>query len=165
MKFYFILLSFLLILPQVGVSQEVERDIHKLIQNRQELFSQYADQIKKRSGIFGSQSKRDIKKSADILHSIIEKDNEIIREMERMLEKRQMQYLDEGVDRENAQQKNRKIISIIDRLKLENDEMMEENRKLRMAKKFSNFYTIVASAVAAVLLFIILRRKYGGEKS
>ena len=123
------------------------------------LFNEYADQIKKRTGIFGQQTKRDIKKARDILLIIVEKDNEVIAELERMLDTRQMEYFDAGIDKQRAEEKTDRIIGIIDQLKDQQDKLLEENEKLRRKHGISRMIAIIAGLMAAMFLIFYLKSK------
>ena len=136
-----------------------DEDIYELLQERQVLFNEYADQIKKRTGIFGQQTKRDVRKARDILLVIVEKDNEIIAELERMLENRQMEYFDAGIDKQRAEEKNDRIIGIIDGLKEQKDKLLEENEKLRRMHGWSRMIAIIAGLMSAMFLIFYMKSK------
>ena len=60
--------------------------INNMLHNRQLKFGQYDESLSKHTGIFGLQTKKDIRRSNDILMDIVKTDNEIYRELKILLD-------------------------------------------------------------------------------
>ncbi|NNF02525.1 MAG: hypothetical protein HKN22_07550 [Bacteroidia bacterium] len=149
--FIFLLLS--------GTSYAVEPDLKKHLEERQALFGRYADQIKKRTGIFGHQTRRDIRQANEILHRIVEKDNKIIDALEKMSEDRKSDYLNIGIEKQQDNVNNKRNISIIDQMKIQNDKLLKENDKLRRGRTISYMIAIITSIMAAMFLVFYAKAK------
>ncbi len=75
---------------QVDTTQYlIDLRIRAMLNERQKLYSQYSDQIEKKSGFFGNQTKRDIKEANEILLRILATDTRLFRELEEMIKARE----------------------------------------------------------------------------
>jgi hypothetical protein len=71
---------------------EIQRNkINALLDQRSEKFGRYDESLNARTGIFGFQTKRDIKNSNEILRQIALNDNEIFRELKVLLDYKDLQ--------------------------------------------------------------------------
>lgn len=91
-----ILLTVLLLLPIVSLlAQEISADslyyeaqrqkVNQLLEDRETRFGQFNESIRKRTGIFGLKTKKDMQASIDILQSIVLTDDEIFNETKQLL--------------------------------------------------------------------------------
>lgn len=92
-----LLLLFFFVLPVAVLAQdstayELQRNkINALLAQRSARFGQYQQSLGTRTGIFGMQTKKDIKNSNEILRQIALNDNNIFRELKILMEYKEMQ--------------------------------------------------------------------------
>jgi hypothetical protein len=92
-----LLLLFFFVLPAAVLAQdstayELQRNkINALLAQRSSRFGQYQQSLGTRTGIFGMQTKKDIKNSNEILRQIALNDNNIFRELKILMEYKEMQ--------------------------------------------------------------------------
>src|SRR3546814_13602919 len=60
--------------------------VNQLLQQRSARFGQFDESLKKRTGIFGLKTKKDMQASIDILKQIVLTDNEVFRETKMLLD-------------------------------------------------------------------------------
>lgn len=93
----YLLLLFFFALPAAVLAQdssayELQRNkINALLAQRSARFGQYQQSLGARTGIFGMQTKKDIKNSNEILRQIALNDNNIFRELKILMEYKEMQ--------------------------------------------------------------------------
>ena len=105
MKRYLVLLFFLCIVLSANASQsdtsayQLQRlKVNALLSQRSAKFGQYDKSLDSKSGIFGLQTKGDIKKSNEILRQIVLNDNNIFKELKILLD-----YKDQEIRRVQAE--------------------------------------------------------------
>src|SRR4051812_42022945 len=64
------------------------KELFDLLTQRETVFSQYNERMKKKSGIFGFRTKNDMRESHEKLSEIIEIDNKIINSLNRVIDYR-----------------------------------------------------------------------------
>jgi hypothetical protein len=80
------------LLAQDTTAYEIQRTkINGLLAERSAKFGQYDESLKARTGIFGFQTKRDVKNSNDILRQIALTDNNIFKELKILLDYKDLQ--------------------------------------------------------------------------
>ena len=65
--------------------------INQMLENRRQKFGQYDQSLKMHTGIFGLQTKKDIRRSNDILMDIVKTDDDIFRELKILMDYRVFQ--------------------------------------------------------------------------
>src|SRR3954468_6693295 len=81
------------------------KKINGMLEIRKQKFGQYDQSLSKHTGIFGLQTKKDIRRSNDILMDIVNTDNNIYRQLKILLDYRtfqQTQVLDRSKENEAA---------------------------------------------------------------
>ncbi|MES2274710.1 MAG: hypothetical protein V4592_01725 [Bacteroidota bacterium] len=72
-----------------SLAYQLQRDkINAMLDVRRQKFSQYDESLSQHTGIFGLQTKKDIRRSNDILMDIVKTDNEIFRQLKILLDYR-----------------------------------------------------------------------------
>jgi hypothetical protein len=123
--------------------------INSLLAERSAKFGQYDLSLNARTGIFGLQTKNDLRNSNEILRGIILSDNNIFRELKIL-----MNYKDQEVQQvqSNASSTNKRIegyMLTIKKLQQQNDELKEKAAKVT-EKKDSNTYLIIVLGVIII---------------
>jgi len=116
--------------------------INSLLAERSAKFGQYDLSLNARTGIFGLQTKNDLRNSNEILRGIILSDNNIFRELKIL-----MNYKDQEVQQvqSNASSTNKRIegyMLTIKKLQQQNDELREKTTQVT-EKKDTNMYLII----------------------
>lgn len=147
-----------------SVAYELQRKkVNSLLDQRRAKFGQYDVSLSKHTGIFGLQTKKDIRRSNEILMDIVQTDNNIFNELKILLNYRtslQEQAQAQIVERENDRLS---FITTINRLRKQQDDIklkLAEQEKIS-AKTEKNY--IIAIAVLLVLcvtfIVIVIKRK------
>ena len=97
--------------------------VNALLKQRSARFSQYDQSLDSRTGIFGMQTKEDVKKSNEILRQIVLNDNNIFKELKIL-----MDYKDVELDR--SQQEINRATSNAANLRSSIKKLQDENRQL-----------------------------------
>ena len=74
-----------------------------MVNERQKLYSQYSEQIEKKSGFFGNQTKKDIKAANEILLKILSTDTRIFQELEDMIKAREREVQKRKFERQDKE--------------------------------------------------------------
>jgi len=124
--------------------------INNLLAERSAKFGQYELSLNSRTGIFGMQTKNDIKNSNEILRGIILSDNNIFRELKIL-----MNYKDQEVSQvqSNAQATNKRIegyMLAIKKLQDKNDELKNSAGQTSEKKDLATYVIIFLSLVIIV---------------
>lgn len=138
--------------------------IKQLLQERETLNQSYKESENLATGLFGNRSKEDMQATIKILSDILEKDNELLNEYERLKANSQAEFTDkynELIQQVNdLSQKNQELLELTERHKgfsKENHAMLEEIEK--------NQGLVVALLGISILLMIIYVSKYFALKS
>ena len=136
--------------------------INSLLAERSAKFGQYDLSLNARTGIFGLQTKNDLRNSNEILRGIILSDNNIFRELKIL-----MNYKDQEVQQvqNNASSTNKRIegyMLTIKKLQQQNDELKARAEQVT-EKKDTNTYLIIVLGVIiigwAIYSYTSTRRK------
>ncbi|WP_420154841.1 hypothetical protein [Siphonobacter sp.] len=133
-----------------------------LVSQRQGLYKQWAQNQQERNAFFGGQSKKDLRNIITTLEQILNKDNEILTELNRM---KQAEVTE--LRRKNSDVSKR-VNSYLD----ESGALMEENKQLRSQAERNRkrvealenqsnypFQITICLLIASWVLFFFLRRK------
>lgn len=124
--------------------------INSLLAERSSKFGQYDLSLSARTGIFGLQTKNDLRNSNDILREIILNDNNIFRELKIL-----MNYKDQEVQQvqSNAATTNKRIeayMQTIKRLQDQNDQLKAATTQVVKKKDTSTYVIILLSLIIIV---------------
>lgn len=147
------ILTLIIILFQLNVkaqdtsAYELQRaKINALLEERSSRFGQYEESLSTKTGIFGLQTKRDIKNSNEILRQIALNDNNIFRELKVLLEHKDLQMQEVKLVANNNTERNVNYRRTIKELQDLNQELRLDAEK---SEKGSDFMVI------ALIIFII----------
>ncbi|SEB15537.1 hypothetical protein [Pedobacter hartonius] len=135
--------------------------INALLAERSAKFGQYDLSLSARTGIFGLQTKNDLRNSNEILRGIILSDNNIFRELKVL-----MNYKDQEVQQvqSNASSTNKRIegyMLAIKKLQEQNDELKARTSEVTEKKDTSTYVIIFLSVVilaGGIFIFSRLRK-------
>ncbi|CAN5539866.1 hypothetical protein BH11BAC2_BH11BAC2_05910 [soil metagenome] len=143
--------------PAVGSDRQL---LVQLLNERKEKFSDFTSSLDEASGFFGNQTKKDVKKSNEILKDIVRLDNKMISILNRRVdfktyETTTMNY--QQLDCENKLAESRTALDNL--MKIKNSLAIE---RIELIKKIW-FYKILSSILLLILIGLILRKKFAGR--
>ncbi|MFT6850086.1 MAG: hypothetical protein ACJATA_000892 [Sphingobacteriales bacterium] len=133
--------------------------LKKLLVERKELIGDYGDSMEKGTGIFGLQTKRDLKRANEILLGIIRKDNEIMKQLESEADggKIDVEIIDSK--KSELEEKNKTNLKIINILNTKVDEMKLESEANRGDLNTYKMLTVFLSVLLMVITIRLIRIK------
>jgi hypothetical protein len=148
------LLLFILAFSQQAFSRQVDTSayqtqrlkVNALLSQRSAKFGQYDQSLNTRTGIFGFQTKSDVKNSNEILRQIVLNDNNIFKELKVLME-----YKDQEViaAKNAAAEVNGRMTNYMQSIK----KLQDENERLKAS---NNTTSLSGSAIYVILLLIAL---------
>lgn len=131
--------------------------INNLLAKRSLTFNQYFQSLDLHTGIFGFQTKKDIRRSNEILMDIVKTDNTVFKELKVLLDYRttvQTEVLGRSQESEN---RNTSFIGTINKLRNQTEKLTAEaNENSKQAEHFKN-WLIAAAGLILILIFAIIR--------
>ncbi|MEJ5961613.1 hypothetical protein [Pedobacter immunditicola] len=127
--------------------------VNALLAQRSSRFGQYQQSLNQKTGIFGMQTKKDIKNSNDILRQITLHDNKIFRELKVLMEYKEMQVQQvQNIAEINTERVERFTLAI-KKLQVENKEL---TLRAQQAEKKLMLTYYVAAGIALIFIIVIL---------
>jgi hypothetical protein len=136
------------------------KKINEMLDVRKQKFGQYEESLKKHTGIFGLQTKKDIRRSNDILMDIVNTDNDIFRELKILLDYRTYQQQQVQTHSVEAENNNLGFMNTINRLRQQVDQLKLDaaNEKQAQAKAIRT-YIIVFVLMLGSILYLLMRKR------
>ncbi|MDB5118746.1 MAG: hypothetical protein JWQ79_4238 [Mucilaginibacter sp.] len=137
--------------------------INSMLVVRSQKFGQYDQSLSKHTGIFGFQTKKDIRRSNDILMDIVKTDNEIYKELKILLDYRAFQQT-QAVDKSKEVEGNAlESMYTITRLQKQLEKLKkQDDENIRLSDKASLNFKIIVFILVGIILFLLkgqIRRK------
>ena len=135
MKIYFYLLFFLLVSFQGFAQQDTAAyaaqriKVNALLAERSEKFGQYDESLARRTGIFGWQTRKDIKNSNEILRQVVLTDNNIFKELKVLMDYKDLQNQQKVEVADHSQERIARYMLTIKKLQEENEALKNEAKK------------------------------------
>lgn len=163
MKNFFVLLllfcsiNSLAFQPDTSAYQLQRLKVNALLKERGVKFGQYDQSLDNRSGLFGSQTKDDIKNSNEILRQIVLNDNNIFKELKIL-----MGYKDQDMKRaqsaaSDADSRIQNYTNSIKKLQDENQRLKDELTGHQAGNSITWYIVILMAVALAYLLYTNLR--------
>ncbi|MCC8426970.1 hypothetical protein [Mucilaginibacter sp. UR6-11] len=146
--------------------QQQRTKINSMLAIRSQKFGQYDKSLSEHTGIFGFQTKKDIRRSNDILMDIVKTDNEIYKQLKILLEYRafqQNQVLDKSKEIETTALQSRYTINRLQNQLEKIKKEQEEN--IRLQDKASLNFKIIVFILVGIILFLLKNQVRRKEKS
>jgi len=143
-----------------SVAYEAQRKkINDMLDARRAKFGQYSESLSMHTGIFGFQTKKDIRHSADILMDIAQTDEEIFRQTKILLDYRAFQQTQAQTQSTQTQTTNLAYMNTINKLRneLEHVKIEAENNRKVQNKHMNVLYIIIALMLVSIL--VVARKK------
>lgn len=166
----FIVFCFLCLLYVPVFAQKVNSDslayqlqrakINQMLDVRKQKFGQYDQSLAKHTGIFGLQTKKDIRRSNDILMDIVKTDDDTFRELKILMDYRvfqQQQAQTHSVETENV---TLAYMNTINRLRQQIDLLKKEaQQEKEYQAKLLRIFVIIAVLMFASILYLLSRKR------
>lgn len=134
------------------------KKINGMLANRAQKFGIYDESLRMHTGIFGLQTKKDIRRSNDILMDIVKTDNAIYKELKILLEYRTFQQTQVQTHSKEAEQSNVGFMMTINKLREQNDKLKAAAEKQQQGQQSTfHIYMLIWILLFAVILFLIFR--------
>ncbi|MGF1925742.1 MAG: hypothetical protein ACQUHE_16315 [Bacteroidia bacterium] len=144
---------------QDNSAYELQRaKINALLAERSSKFGQYDESLNTRTGIFGFQTKRDIKNSNEILRQIALNDNAIFKELKVLLDYKDLQMQEVKTVATTSDERIINYRRTIKGLQDQNQKLSQELEKSDQGKDLSFLLLILLFLVNAFLVFIIIKK-------
>ena len=155
MKKYFYLLAVLLLNFQAFAQQDTtaytaqRAKINALLADRSAKFGQYDESLNQRTGIFGWQTKRDIKNSNEILRQVVLTDNNIFTELKILMDYKDLQNQQKVAVSDHSEERIEKYMHTIKKLQDQNEQLKTTTAKRDKNKSLSNYLVIFLVLIMA----------------
>ncbi|WP_235528614.1 hypothetical protein [Pedobacter sp. Leaf194] len=147
MKKYFYFVCIIFLNFQVFAQQDTTAfaaqrvKVNSLLAERSSKFGQYDESLNQRTGIFGWQTKRDIKNSNEILRQVVLTDNNIFKELKILMDYKDLQNQQKVAVADNSQERLENYMQTIKKLQDQNEELNKELSK--QSKSWSTYIIIL----------------------
>lgn len=134
--------------------------INHMLDLRRIKFSEYDQSLTRHTGIFGLQTKKDIRKSNEILMEIVKTDDDIFRELKVLLDYRIFQQ--QQVQTKSAQTENINLgfMTTINRLRQQIDQLKQEAQKEKEHQEsLMRIFILVAVLMLGSILFLLMKKR------
>lgn len=139
---------------------EIQRaKINALLAERSNKFGQYDESLNARTGIFGFQTKRDIKNSNEILRQIALNDNEIFRELKVLLDYKDIQYQQVQTSANTTSERILSYRKAIKDLQENNASLTANVKQLDKSKDFLTLLLVLTLAACTALGYLLIKAK------
>lgn len=138
-----------------SLAYQLQREkVNNLLAKRSSKFSQYFESLDKHTGIFGWQTKKDIRRSNEILMDIVQTDNAVFKELKILLDYRTTVQTEVMNQSKESEERNTSFMGTINKLRNQTDQLTTEAAE--KTKQTENLKTLLAIAVAIILILIVV---------
>ena len=136
------------------------KKINAMLAQRALKFGQYDQSLSKHTGIFGLQTKKDIRRSNDILMDIVKTDNAIYKELKILLEFSAFQRTQVQDHSKEAEQSNMGFMTTINRLRNQVDQAKADTEvQHQQYEKTKTRFIIAIILLSAIIFYLVSRRR------
>ena len=168
-----IILTGLVCLPAVIVFAQAKNDslayqlerqkINNMLDQRVQKFGQYQQSLSMHTGIFGLQTKKDIRRSDDILMDIVKTDNAIYRELKILFDYTIFQKNQVQSHSKEAEKSNLGYMTTINRLRAQVTQLKADAAKQQQQEEKTRLQFMIALGLMFILtLFLVTRTRKRG---
>jgi hypothetical protein len=141
--FWLLIILFGIFLKADAQSAEKRKEkeiLHKLVQEREDKFGDYARAAAARSGFFGNKTKNDLRRQTETLVEIIKTDNRIIMQLNNFLDFKTFERTEYTYTQAQQDEKIKKLTSLTDNLAKDLAQANRNNKNLRLRLRFSTLF-------------------------
>lgn len=130
--------------------------INALLSERSAKFGQYDQSLNSRTGIFGLQTKKDIRNSNEILRQIVLDDNNIFKELKTLMDYKDLEVKQVQTSAEQTTDRVQNYKVAIKTLQDKNEELSKELKSIKKGKSLLNIFNVllIFTMVAITLFFV-----------
>lgn len=144
---------------QDTAAYELQRNkINAMLAERSARFGQYEESLNTRTGIFGFQTKRDIKNSNEILRQIAINDNNIFTELKVLLDYKDIQFQQVKSNVNHNELRIDSYKKTIRDLQVKNDELLGYNQKITRNINYLQLLLALFVITTVISIFIIYHK-------
>jgi len=138
------------------------KNINGMLAQRTQKFGRYDQSLSMHTGIFGLQTKKDIRRSNEILMDIVRTDNAIYRELKILLDYRTFQQTQVQSHSKEAEKSNLGFMYTISRLQQQTDKLKAdaEKQEVTLERTRRSYIAVIVFLLAAILYLIIRNRRH-----
>ncbi|GAA3985149.1 hypothetical protein GCM10022246_40980 [Pedobacter ginsengiterrae] len=122
--------------------------VNTLLAERSTKFGQYDESLSQRTGIFGWQTKKDIKNSNEILRQVVLTDNNIFKELKVLMDYKDLQNQQKVAVADNSEERIQNYMRSIKKLQDQNEALKSENAK-KNSGSFSSYIIVFLLLIMA----------------
>ncbi|WP_316803395.1 hypothetical protein [Pedobacter nototheniae] len=158
--------SFIAFAQQDTSAYQMQRaKINALLNDRSIKFGQYDQSLNEKTGIFGWQTKKDIKNSNEILRQIVLNDNNIFKELKVLMDYKDVQNQKVVVDASNSEERIENYMRTIKKLQDQNTQIKNEAHRDMGAKNISIYIIVFLILIMAGGSYFFFKKLKKYEKS
>jgi hypothetical protein len=136
------------------------KKINSMLAQRAQKFGQYDESLTKHTGIFGFQTKKDIRRSNDILMDIVKTDNDIYKELKILLDYRIFQQTQVQNHSQETEQSTLGYMNTINKLRTQIDVLKADaEAQQQQDEKIRNILIIAVLALSGLIFLMLMFRK------
>jgi hypothetical protein len=143
------------------LTYHIERTkINSMLQARASKFGQYDESLRQHTGIFGLQTKKDIRRSNDILMDIVKTDDDIYRKIKILMEYRVFQQTQAQTHSQESDQNNLGFMNTINKLRNELDKIKTINAEQEQHQKnITRWVVLVFILLLGSILYLFMQNR------
>lgn len=146
--------------PDSAAYELQRKKINSMLAERSHKFGEYEESLSKHTGIFGLQTKKDIRRSNEILMGITETDNLIFKQIKVLLDYRLFEQKQVETQKNEVQNTNLTYMRTINRLREQNMKLMKEaETQEKTTQKERNKYIIAIAVLIITSILLAFTRK------
>jgi hypothetical protein len=143
--------------------QSQRKKINSMLDARAQKFGQYDKSLSQHTGIFGLQTKKDIRRSNDILMDIAKTDDDLYKQIKILLDYKTFQQTEvlEKLDKsKQTETYNIGFMNTINKLRAENEKLKIQADDAIRSKEAATRNFIIITVLMLVSILLLLRSKY-----
>jgi hypothetical protein len=136
------------------------KKINAMLDVRRQKFGQYSESLSQHTGIFGLQTKNDIRRSNEILMEIVQSDEEIFRQTKILLDYRAFEQTQVQTHTKDIENSNLGYMTTINKLRAALDqERAGADKERRNQETMKMILFLVTGVTILVSILIVIRKK------
>ncbi len=139
-------------------TEVIKEKLHLLLEKRKDDFGNYLISLESKTGFFGNQTKKDIKRSNEVLENIVRTDNGIFIELKKLLDARTSEKTDGTFELANKESKIQRQETALVNVQSTIENKNKEIKVLEKSIKSKNISLIVLLLLFLASLFYLIKQ-------
>lgn len=140
--------------------QAQRKKINSMLDQRKQKFGQYSQSLSMHTGIFGLQTKKDIRRSNDILMDIVKTDEDIFVQTKILLDFRTFQQTQVQTHSTETDDANLGLMNTINKLRTQNDKLKKDAQAAEEQQQKTSQTALAIIVGLIVIVLLLLRAKF-----